>query len=414
MPIKILGANKYDWKLPTLDDIAPPMGVISPIPFNPPNPMDEDLEDLRNNPPPIRPKWLPPEKAYPPPNKMEWRGYVNNYHPQALAANAPIGSFLGEVGNAFNAPILGAYELAKGMDLGVRQGAGWFNNQIVGDPAEWQAHFPKSKAFQTPTSGNYKPLGSTSNKPGDPMRDRTLAGGSGGGTATSTSVNLSDVPRRFLMDMRLEGLTDAEIIDAAIAAGMVNQPNMRPTITKPPFDPNAGLTYNAKEEYTELYGGKKYVPVQPPKTPTTNPNTPPVRPPNSAMSPEEQKWADIARKVGLDWNVTKKIYLGDGTHGTTYGKSGKGIDVDVSNALDRHADDKAWGDAAFKYGILTGNAEHDAIVWRDHYNAGGNIALDPMVGHNDAIATYKANQQAMVDTVNNLDGDPYANSWYTP
>lgn len=117
------------------------------------------------------------------------------------------------------------------------------------------------------------------------------------------------------------------------------------------------------------------------------------------LHPDEAKWKGIAEKLGLNWAVVKDVYMSPSRNGTP----------NVSSAIGRAADDKAWGDAAAKYGVLTGEYWHDRQVWIDHYNAGGNMQYDPLVGHNDAIATYQQNQQAMEQQAN---GTPQYPEWY--
>ena len=122
---------------------------------------------------------------------------------------------------------------------------------------------------------------------------------------------------------------------------------------------------------------------------------------NGGMHPEEMKWKGIAEKIGLNWNVVKDVYMNPNRNGSP----------NPATAISRATDDKAWGDSAFKYGILNGDYWHDRQVWIDHYNAGGNMQYDPMAGHNDAIATYQANQNAIEQQVN---GQAQAPEWYQP
>jgi hypothetical protein len=114
--------------------------------------------------------------------------------------------------------------------------------------------------------------------------------------------------------------------------------------------------------------------------------------------PDEKRWKILADKYGVSWDVTKNIYM----------RSPRNPGFSPSVALELQLDDKAWGDAARAAGILTGNADYDNQVWVDHYNANGNMASDPMAGHNYAIMAYQANQQAIQDQVN---GTPTPPEW---
>jgi hypothetical protein len=114
------------------------------------------------------------------------------------------------------------------------------------------------------------------------------------------------------------------------------------------------------------------------------------------MHPEEKKWKILAEKYGVNWDVTKNVYM----------RSPRNPGFSEAKALELQLDDKAWGDAAFRAGILTGNADYDNQVWIDHYNAGGNMAYDPMAGHNYAMMDYEANQQKIQDMVNGIPKPP--------
>ena len=120
---------------------------------------------------------------------------------------------------------------------------------------------------------------------------------------------------------------------------------------------------------------------------------------SNGMSAGEAKWASIAGKLGLNWQVVKDVYMNPNRNGTP----------NVSQAIERAADDKAWGDAAARFGILTGNAERDALVWQEHYNATHYGGRDPMDGHNEAYQAYMNNQAAMEQQAN---GTPQYPDWY--
>jgi hypothetical protein len=117
---------------------------------------------------------------------------------------------------------------------------------------------------------------------------------------------------------------------------------------------------------------------------------------DAAMHPEEKKWKILAEKYGVNWDVTKSVYM----------RSPRNPNFSPSTAIELQLDDKAWGDAALAAGILTGNADYDKNVWDDHYLANGNIARDPMAGHNYAQMAYQANQQAIQDQVNGVPTPP--------
>jgi hypothetical protein len=114
------------------------------------------------------------------------------------------------------------------------------------------------------------------------------------------------------------------------------------------------------------------------------------------MHPEEKKWKILAEKYGVNWDVTKNVYM----------RSPRNPNFSPSTALELQLDDKAWGDAALAAGILTGNPDYDKNVWDDHYLANGNMARDPMAGHNYAQMAYQANQQAIQDQVNGVPTPP--------
>lgn len=120
---------------------------------------------------------------------------------------------------------------------------------------------------------------------------------------------------------------------------------------------------------------------------------------NNGMSADEAKWAGIAGKLGLNWQVVKDVYMNPNRNGTP----------NVSQAIERAADDKAWGDAAARFGILTGNAERDAVIWQEHYMATHYGGRDPMDGHNDAYQAYLNNQNALEQQAN---GTPQYPDWY--
>lgn len=172
----------------------------------------------------------------------------------------------------------------------------------------------------------------------------------------------------------------------------LNNPPPRPNPFAPIANPFAQI-----QQWQKNFA--PFAQVNAPNNPNVAPN---VAPPNqpAGMSRAEAMWKQVADRMGLDWNVTKAVYMNPNRNGSP----------SPAAALDRQMDDKIWGDAAFRAGILTGNADHDAIVWRDHYNAGGNWAYDPMVGHNDAIAQVQAAQQNMQNQTN---PNPYPD-WYVP
>jgi hypothetical protein len=117
---------------------------------------------------------------------------------------------------------------------------------------------------------------------------------------------------------------------------------------------------------------------------------------DAGIHPDEKKWKILAEKYGVNWDVTKNVYM----------RSPRNPNFSPSTALELQLDDKAWGDAALAAGILTGNADYDNQVWIDHYNANGNMASDPMAGHNYAQMAYQANQQKIQDQVNGIPQPP--------
>ncbi len=116
----------------------------------------------------------------------------------------------------------------------------------------------------------------------------------------------------------------------------------------------------------------------------------------AGMDPEEAGYKSLADKYGIDWNVTKQVYM----------RSPRNPRFDPATAINLHLDDKAWGDAARAAGILTGNADYDNQVWIDHFNAGGNMNADPMAGHNYAQMAYAQNQQNIGTMVNGPNEPP--------
>lgn len=135
----------------------------------------------------------------------------------------------------------------------------------------------------------------------------------------------------------------------------------------------------------------------------------------SGMTPDEMKYANKAeywaKLLGQDpaqfWNTTKIVYMNKERNGNT----------DPDAAMGRQIDDILWGNAARAAGILTGNADADAIVWRDHYTAGGTFLpngsinpADPMAGHNYAADALQAAQDALKQAAS---PDAYP-TWLTP
>jgi hypothetical protein len=114
--------------------------------------------------------------------------------------------------------------------------------------------------------------------------------------------------------------------------------------------------------------------------------------------PEEKRWKILAEKYGVNWDVTKNIYM----------RSPRNPGFDPAVALNLQLDDKAFGDAAMRAGVLTGNADYDRNVWDDWYNANGNIERSPLAGHNYAIMDYEANQARAKQMVN---GTPQPPEW---
>jgi len=116
---------------------------------------------------------------------------------------------------------------------------------------------------------------------------------------------------------------------------------------------------------------------------------------DNGMSADEMKWAGIAQKMGLDWNTTKAVYMNPARNGTP----------NVSQALGRQMDDKIWGDVFFQY---TGHPPNEQ-EWIEHYNAGGNMAYDPLRGHNEAINEIARRQQEIENQFNPPQAYP---DWY--
>ncbi len=131
------------------------------------------------------------------------------------------------------------------------------------------------------------------------------------------------------------------------------------------------------------YPNPQAITTLPPRTvvpPNTRPGPlAPTTTSTNGISADEARWASIAAQHGLDWNITKSVYMNPARNGTN----------NPATALDRQWRDKAWGDAAFRAGVLTGNPSADARVWMDHYNAGNNLNYDPLIGHPSAIAQYQ-------------------------
>lgn len=104
---------------------------------------------------------------------------------------------------------------------------------------------------------------------------------------------------------------------------------------------------------------------------------------DSGMSADEKKWAGIAQKMGLNWQVTKDVYMNPTRNGSS----------NPAEALGRQLDDKTWGDVFMQ---VTGRPPNER-EWVDHYNAGGNWEYDPLVGHNDAIAEVERRRQELMN-----------------
>lgn len=126
---------------------------------------------------------------------------------------------------------------------------------------------------------------------------------------------------------------------------------------------------------------------------TQNPSAPTG---NGSMSAGEKRWADIAAKMGLNWQVTKDVYMNPHRNGSP----------NPAEALGRQMDDKIWGDVFMQ---ATGHAPNQQ-EWVDHYNAGGNWAYDPLTGHNDAIAEIER-RRAELEAQTNPQDYP---DWYQP
>lgn len=103
---------------------------------------------------------------------------------------------------------------------------------------------------------------------------------------------------------------------------------------------------------------------------------------DSGMSADDKKWAGIAQKMGLNWQVTKDVYMNPMRNGSS----------NPAEALGRQLDDKTWGDVFMQ---VTGRPPNER-EWVDHYNAGGNWNADPLVGHNDAIAEVERRRQELM------------------
>lgn len=116
----------------------------------------------------------------------------------------------------------------------------------------------------------------------------------------------------------------------------------------------------------------------------------------NGMTADEAKWASIAAKMGLNWQVTKDVYMNPHRNGS----------ANPAEALGRQMDDKTWGDV---FAQVVGRAPNER-EWIDHYNAGGNWAYDPLVGHNDAIAEVERRRQELQNQTN---PQQYPD-WYTP
>ena len=129
---------------------------------------------------------------------------------------------------------------------------------------------------------------------------------------------------------------------------------------------------------------------------TQNPSAPGGNAGNSSMSAGEKRWADIAAKMGLNWQVTKDVYMNPHRNGSP----------NPAEALGRQMDDKIWGDVFMQ---ATGHAPNQQ-EWIDHYNAGGNWAYDPLTGHNDAIAEIER-RRAELEAQTNPQDYP---DWYQP
>lgn len=116
----------------------------------------------------------------------------------------------------------------------------------------------------------------------------------------------------------------------------------------------------------------------------------------SGLHPEEMRWKSLADKYGVNWDVTKSVYM----------RSPRNPNFSPAVALNLQLDDKAWGDAARAAGILTGNPDYDNQVWIDHYTANGDMNRDPMAGHNYAQMAYQANQQQIQNMINGVPKPP--------
>ena len=163
-----------------------------------------------------------------------------------------------------------------------------------------------------------------------------------------------------------------------------------------PFVGNSsGLKYGTTDTQITSYSGSPDLyygePVKDWKSPGNGGNAG-----NSSMSAGEKRWADIAAKMGLNWQVTKDVYMNPHRNGSP----------NPAEALGRQMDDKIWGDVFMQ---ATGHAPNQQ-EWIDHYNAGGNWAYDPLTGHNDAIAEIER-RRAELEAQTNPQDYP---DWYQP
>ena len=61
---------------------------------------------------------------------------------------------------------------------------------------------------------------------------------------------------------------------------------------------------------------------------------------------------------------------------------------------DAMADD-AWGRAAQRANLFNGDADHDSLLWREHYYAKYHGGRDPLEGHPEAIRELMAEANQM-------------------
>ncbi len=113
----------------------------------------------------------------------------------------------------------------------------------------------------------------------------------------------------------------------------------------------------------------------------------------SGMSPDELRWKNVAEKLGLNWQVTKDVYMNPARNGSP----------SPAAAIGRQLDDKIWGDAFLQ---AVGRAPNE-VEWVDHYNAVHFGGRDPLDGHPYAQQAIRDMQQRIEQET----ADPYPD-WY--